>query len=363
MTGDCGSKFQNKNLWGGINYTRTAQGVVFELKEDGTMTINGTATSSTAYSYDGGRVASNNIYITLPAGTYNYRIDNPNNDLQYQLYELPKDSTTLTMLSSSTSKTITIEEAKQIGVRINVPVGVTLNNYTAKIIIEKGSTSSDYIAHAEQNAPLSLGNTELYEGDEIEIDYVQKAGYKKVTGARLVSIMGYYTFTGEENFTKSTSIANTTFYTAIFSQVIKKAENNNAAVKTYSNCFIRNYSANRIFGNDVQGIAVGANGHVHFGLGANSEITTVGTFQQMLAQKNVSLVYPLETPTTTPITDPTLLAQLETLINMKTYKEVTNIDLTGEDLAPVLDCDYYQDMSTLNDRLDELEARIELLEE
>ena len=354
MTGNCGSKFQNKNLWGGITLTRTSQGVVFELKEDGTMTINGTATGSMAYSYDGGRVASNNIYITLPAGTYNYRIDNPNNDLQYQLYELPKDSTTLTILSSSTSKTITIEEAKQIGVRINVPAGVTLNNYTAKIIIEKSSTFSSYEAHVEQNAPLSLGNIEAYEGDEIQIDYVQKAGYKKVTGARLVQNVKKYVYNND-----LTQNAITENVVSLITPELDIAPNMSQS-ELASISFCNMLTSTQINYCGLNGTTSAKKIRIAI---STRYATSLAEAKQLCEENNLTIIYKALTPVITPITDPTLLAQLETLINMKTYKEVTNIDLTGEDLAPVLDCDYYQDMSTLNDRLDELEARIELLEE
>ena len=71
------------------------------------------------------------------------------------------------------------------------------------------------------------------------------------------------------------------------------------------------------------------------------------------------VVYPLAEPITTPITDPTLLSQLETLINMKTYKQITNIEATGSDLAPVLEFQYSKDLQTV---IDSINARLELVE-
>ena len=78
---------------------------------------------------------------------------------------------------------------------------------------------------------------------------------------------------------------------------------------------------------------------------------TIEDWKTFLSTNNLELVYPLATPVITPITDQTLLAQFETLINMKTYKDITNIESTGADLAPVLDCTYYQDLSKIINEL------------
>lgn len=75
-----------------------------------------------------------------------------------------------------------------------------------------------------------------------------------------------------------------------------------------------------------------------------------------------TVVYKLATPVTTEITDSTLLAQLETIINLKTYKKITNIESTGADLAPVIEFDYYKSISSLEDRIEILEAQMALLE-
>lgn len=218
----------------------------------------------------------------------------------------------------------------------------------APIVCKTSDTS--YTPHAEQNAPLSLGNIEAYEGDEIQIDFVQKAGYKKVTGARLVQNMGEIVL--DENSSTSSpvfysnslqciaytanDIANvdTNITNAIFcnkAKSVTRSQFNN--LNTYGICL--NNSDNRFL--------------IRFeGVGNYNTSTLI---REYFSNNPYEVVYKLATPVITPITDPILLAQLETLINMKTYKEVTNIDLTGEDLAPVLDCDYYQDMSTIKSRV------------
>ena len=318
-----------------------------------------------------GNIASQTIQNMMQRidGNINYTISSSSMFLKCYITFFDKNYKSLQrkdMINISSLTFTTPENAEYFCLRLGLAeidtASITSYDYT-NIQLEKASIATDYIPHAEQNAPLSLGNIEAYEGDEIEIDFVQKAGYKKVTGARLVKNNAKYAFTGNETFNKSNGTGNVMYFTSLFSTSVKKPADNNTVIKTYSNCFNGNYTANRVYGYDVQGIAINTIGQIEFGLGIDSDVDTVAKFKALVAEKSVQLVYPLATPVTIPITDPTLLAQLETLINMKTYKEITNIESTGADLAPVIEFVYYQDMSTLNDRLDELEARIELLEE
>lgn len=286
MTGNCANKFQNKNLWGGITYTNVHNNVSYEQYPDGSIKVNGTNdTQYISYSLLSDNSAERTK--TLPAGTYTLSGGSVN-----VILELCNSGGTTLGETTTTkfTKTITLGAETTIFVRARVNTGVSVNNEIIYIQLEQGSTATDYIPHAEQNAPLSLGNIEAYEGDEIQIDYVQKAGYKKVTGARFVK--------------------------------------NNAKIASYN----------------------------------GETITTEYKSTTGQLTTGATVVYKLVTPNITEITDPTFLAQLETLINMKTYKEVTNIDLTGEDLAPVLDCDYYQDMSTIKSDITSIKARLDLLE-
>lgn len=231
------------------------------------------------------------------------------------------------------------------------------------IQIEKGSTAHDFEPHAEQNAPLTLGNIEAYEGDEIQIDYVQKAGYKKVTGARFVKDMGKYVFTGNENFSNpNTNQYNISglpisFYTAInvaigFSNLLKTIPTKQTDGEFYT--YVTNNNLDNVLNFHQNGNAIRA---------YITTCTTLQEFKNMISQLGFYIVYKLATPITTEITDPILLAQLEKIINLKTYKQITNIELTGEDLAPVLDCGYYQDMSTVKSDITSIKARLDLLEE
>ena len=297
-----------------------------------------------------GNIASQTIQNMMQRidGNINYTISSSSRFLKCYITFFDKNYKSLQrkdMINISSLTFTTPENAEyfclRLGLAENDTASITSYDYT-NIQLEKSSTASSYIPHAEQNAPLSLGNIEAYEGDEIQIDYVQKAGYKKVTGARLVQNVKKYVVTGNENWQLGSNGINSYYWyvgnALIDEDIVSILSSHFTGVSFADRAVAKN---NIIYINSV-------NNTVYI---RNTEFTSVENFKAWLSTHNLEIVYKLSTPVITPITDPTFLAQLETLINMKTYKEVTNIDLTGEDLAPILDCEYYQDMSTIKSRI------------
>lgn len=88
---------------------------------------------------------------------------------------------------------------------------------------------------------------------------------------------------------------------------------------------------------------------------------TLAEFKTWLAENNLTVYYAVETPTTTEITDTTLLGQLENILAMHTNKNVTNawIEPTGDNSQAGVEIEYRQDLET---RLNNIEARLSLLE-
>ena len=75
---------------------------------------------------------------------------------------------------------------------------------------------------------------------------------------------------------------------------------------------------------------------------------TATAFKTWLSTHNTDVYYAMATPTYTEITDSTLLTQLNNLWNnLKTYKNITNIAITGGDIAGELNLTYKQDLQTL----------------
>ena len=80
-----------------------------------------------------------------------------------------------------------------------------------------------------------------------------------------------------------------------------------------------------------------------------STITELNNFKAFLAEKQPILYYALRTPTTTEITDTTLIGQLENILQMHTNKNVTNawIEPSGTNAQAGLTLTYRQDLATL----------------
>lgn len=78
---------------------------------------------------------------------------------------------------------------------------------------------------------------------------------------------------------------------------------------------------------------------------SNLKITDLASFKNWLKSEKakgtpVTVYYEMKTPTEEENTDPTLLAELKKLMEMRTYKDVTNISITGTDLTPEIKVKY-----------------------
>ena len=234
--------------------------------------------------------------------------------------------------------------------------GTTIAYKDIYVQLEKGSTATEHTLYEEQNAPLSLGNIELYDGDKIQISFINKAGYKKVTGASIIKKWKSGVINGSETIQLMDTLTNTIRY-AVKDILNPKALQSGKVYSNYLICYDSqrsNYNFNNT-ANDMEAIHIRDD---QFGLGLKIKKTTASTVERLktwLQSHNLNYTYELETPETTPITDTTLLNQLETLINMKTYKQIPNIEATGSDLSPVLEFQYSKDLQTV---IDNMQAQI-----
>ena len=218
----------------------------------------------------------------------------------------------------------------------------TPTKYTAKCMLEKGSTSSPYTPHQEQKLPLTLGNIELCKIG----DYKDK--FEKDNGKwYLHKEIGKMVLDGSENeWTKS---SNTT-------EVDRFTYNTNLYVNDANskcNYFIKSgitTTIGRWYNN--------ANVQVGFSF-TEYGTTTLEEWKEWLSTHNLILVQPLVTPTNTEITDTTLISQLEAIYNAISYYEQTNISGTSSGINPLFDVEAYQSTKLL---LENALDRLELLE-
>jgi hypothetical protein len=212
------------------------------------------------------------------------------------------------------------------------------NNFTFKkgtFQIEKGSTVTNYIAHAEQDLsfPLAQGQ-KLMEGDYLADDGIHHKS-------------GQYVFTGTETFTRDKELTNSyRFYTP--SNTIP-----NSVSGTSISTYFKNSSVNSISNIDEEALTV-INGN-QITLRINKTVaSTVQELQTWLAQKyadgNPLIVqYTRLEETIEAYTEEQQIAW-EEIKKARTYKNVTHI--SSEDETPAnVDIVYVRDLETVINNL------------
>lgn len=130
------------NLLPSNNTTQTINGLTFTHNDDGTITINGTATASYLY-----RINSSNI--TLPSGTYTFSLDNvmPSNSN----ITLWRDTSTGILSFSGPSKTFTASTTFNLfRIVIHYNEGATFDNFVIKPMLVKGTSTAEYEQYGQQ---------------------------------------------------------------------------------------------------------------------------------------------------------------------------------------------------------------------
>ena len=90
------------------------------------------------------------------------------------------------------------------------------------------------------------------------------------------------------------------------------------------------------------------------------KFNTVEEYINALSTNDITIIGRARTPTTTQITDETLISQLDAIYeHLQLVKGTNNITVTAEDLAPYMKLSYMQDLPS---KLDNLDSRLALLE-
>ena len=112
-------------------------------------------------------------------------------------------------------------------------------------------------------------------------------------------------------------------------------------ISTPSHLILSNYYPNNDYGEMYAshidyGIEVGDGNNKYIYI-RNVDITSVSNFKSWLSTHNTTVYYVLETPTTTEITDTTLIEQLNNIEKAYSYDTQTNISQTNDDMPFILD--------------------------
>lgn len=185
----------------------------------------------------------------------------------------------------------------------------------SEIMLEFGSTATQYTDHQEQNLPFTLGNIELNKIDTAQ-DYFYKKNGKWYKHEELSSIV----FNGRENWANYTSSYDGRFY-----------------------CTTKHFGTNDRFLNPSKFICShftpSSNTAIVNGIASTKfatyinievdEVNDVNTFKDWLSTHNTEVYYVKATPTETEITNITLINQLNAIKEAMSYYEQTNITSTA----------------------------------
>lgn len=219
-------------------------------------------------------------------------------------------------------------------------------NTNIKIQVEYGSVATPYVKNesAEFIIPTGLNIYKLT--DDIYDEVKLENGV-----AKLIKRVGKLELSGDEYFDSISAEVDGQFYT--FSSVIDKSiKRASFASVVCSHMNMKNgiwrgliastsVVSVKLLENDSQALRF-----MFSAPDAQSlKITNVASFKNWLKAEKakgtpVTVYYEMKSPTEEEITDPTLLAELKKLMEMRTYKDVTNISITGTDLTPEIKVKY-----------------------
>ena len=255
-----------------------------------------------------------------------------------------------------TSKTFTANQDFLSGHLLfqGMPVGKKINA-TFKVQLEIGDTATPFVPHesSEFTIPSGLNLYKLTDNiyDEIKLEngvakLIKRVGKLELSGDE-EKITYYYTSkagtigfkyknpSSEIIFTQQNSVANIicSHFNAIDEDAVYTTRENKTGVAIYGgyNNFPR-YS-------NTMGFWFTVPDQLNLG------ITDVASFKNWLKSEKdkgtpVTIYYEMKTPTEEEITDPALLTELKKLMGMRTYRDVTNISVTGAGLTPEIKVKY-----------------------
>ena len=332
---------QGKNLFDTRFGERTINGVSIKAYPDGSFELNGTPTNGFSLT----NVFGSKSYV--PSGKYKIKVEIISGSVQ----KVEPSATFLCVYTIQLSNTgsnseyireadITTGNIKEFTNAVNNPKSdmytpyiwipyhienkkafYSYNNLRMRATLIPNGENTDFVEF--NNAVLSTNLPTLHKVGNYQ-DYITIRDNKwylvKNTATKILN--------GSENWIKTAEIEN-----------IFICQNIINATKIYDDAYFSHFNNIKRYPNiDKTGAIRGDNGtNVAFCM---SNIPNITGLKNWLNQNNVTVLYPIAQPITTEITDPTLLAELKKLMEMRMYKDVTNISITGTDLTPDIKVKY-----------------------
>lgn len=339
VTGDVTVKVRGVNMLDPTKFNQPPSGYISFDTDNSIIEIS-------SNSYNVSPSIFRNLY--LPAGTYTIYTEilegtyagggnlllfdnNGKKITEYRWYSTPK----IKIVANDGINVIQIWQPK-VSTDVKIKFWIVQGDYSS-------SEMPTYEPYTEQTQLLSLGDIELAKIGDYQDGIYKQDGKWYVKKQTIKTVLK-----GTEGYTLGT--------TKELTQVFSGSHSNWGSTGTdyYSDRFVE------IGEGDIE-IARRRNAMLYIAVN-KTRASTVAEFKAWLAQNNVTFYTPLATPTITEITDTTLISQLENVLKMQTYKNISNIFTISNGATPTLEVEYRQDLETLTDKISNLEARVSLLE-
>lgn len=223
----------------------------------------------------------------------------------------------------------------------------TLKNFQ----LEKSSTATSYEPYQSQTYPINLGSMELCKiGDYQDYLYKENGIWYKYGAIGKVVLDG-----SEEGWSRTGATATNVFQLETTLDYLRTS-----ALTCICDNFTSIINTGYLYINNGQCCfrynSGDTNKRLYFGIDLYSQSSD---FKTWLSTHNTTLYYVLATPTITPITDTTLIEQLDNLEKAYSYDTQTNISQTNQDKPFIIS---YEAILSLRNVLNNLETRIAVLE-
>nr|DAY09221.1 MAG TPA: nucleoid-associated protein [Caudoviricetes sp.] len=366
---------QGKNLFDTRFGNRIIQGVEIKTYDDGSFELNGTPTNGFSLT----NVFGSKSYV--PSGKYKIKVEIIGGSVQ----KVEPSATFLCVYTIQLSNTglnseyvreadIVAGNIKEFTNTVNIPKSdmytpyiwipyhienkkafYSYNNLRMRVTLVPNGENTDFVKFEGQQLTIPTG-LNLYKltdniYDEVKLEngvakMIKRVGKLELSGEEntisfyrttLTGMVGFrYEVSGNQFYTQRQLIADITcsHFTSVNEDTTWGGIANKTGVSIYGgydNIFPK-YSNTMGFWFTVPD---------QFNLG----ITDVASFKNWLKSEKakgtpVTVYYEMKIPTEEEITDPTLLSELKKLMEMRTYKGVTNISITGTGLAPEIKAKY-----------------------
>ena len=314
VTGENVVKVVGKNLLAPFDWTRLSAGITFTASNGG-ITISGTATSN-AFMCGNAEMVNNFPHAILPAGTYTLSAKDGMAGAQFRIVDV--SSYTVLAYCEAQSTTFTLTEQHEVSINARVSSGTVIATpVTIYPQLELGSQASDYQPYQGQEFPIDLGSIELAKIPGS--DYKDKILYDKTIGKwRIEKQVGKVVFDGTEAWAYYSSYGGFRYKNDGFN-VSSNNPSEDLICSHFTVATVRGASPTAPV---IKSYTLNTDSTYIFLCDGTSDVTA---FKTWLASNPTTVYYALATPTTTEITDQTLIDQLEALASATLGYGVNNI--------------------------------------